>query len=180
VGGLPGSGKSTLAQALAEHGQLRLIRSDVVRKELAGLAASESAHARLAEGHYSQEWTDRTYAECLNRAEKLLMAGERVIVDAKFGEEMRRRAFLDAAARLGVPALFFLCRADPEVARLRLQTRRGDASDADESVYRRAAERWEEESAGTRRLLLEIPTNGTKDEALACALQELRTNSLLG
>src|SRR5262249_39475543 len=36
VGGLPGTGKSTLARGLAERAGFTVIRSDVVRKELAG------------------------------------------------------------------------------------------------------------------------------------------------
>src|SRR5262249_40565445 len=37
VGGLPGTGKSTLAANLASRAAFHVIRSDVVRKELAGL-----------------------------------------------------------------------------------------------------------------------------------------------
>src|SRR5262249_44177773 len=36
VGGLPGAGKSTLARALAEQAHFRVLRTDVIRKELAG------------------------------------------------------------------------------------------------------------------------------------------------
>src|SRR5204862_6585828 len=35
VGGLPGTGKSTLARALADRAEFTVIRSDVVRKQLA-------------------------------------------------------------------------------------------------------------------------------------------------
>src|SRR5262249_25807923 len=43
VAGLPGTGKSTLARALAERAGFEVIRSDVVRKELAGPAARDAA-----------------------------------------------------------------------------------------------------------------------------------------
>jgi predicted kinase len=109
----------------------------------------------------------------LCRAEQLLFEGKRVIVDASFGEEKRRRAFLDAAARLAVPVVFMLCQADPEVVRRRLACRRGDASDADCSVYLKAAERWEAIGPATRSVLCEVPTNGTKDQALTRALDLL-------
>src|SRR5579872_2823633 len=72
VGGLPGSGKSTLARGLAEKGSFRVIRSDVVRKELAGIDPNASARGEFDEGIYTVEWTARTYAECLRRAEQLL------------------------------------------------------------------------------------------------------------
>ena len=79
-----------------------MIRSDVVRKELAGVAAERAAASVLrGEGIYAPEWTERTYAECLRRAEALLFEGERVLVDASFREEAKRRPFLEAADAVG-------------------------------------------------------------------------------
>jgi len=180
VGGLPGTGKSTLARALADGANFCLIRSDVVRKELAGLSAHPPAVSLFNEGLYSPAWTERTYGECLHRAEMLLFEGKRVVVDASFGEEKRRRAFLEAAARLGVPALFMLCRADPEVVQQRLDRRKGDASDADRSVYQKAADCWEEIGPLSQPVLRAIPTIGTQNEALSRALVILREAGLLG
>src|SRR5579884_50476 len=84
MAGLPGTGKSMLAQALAEKAGFDLIRSDVVRKEL---AAQDSASPQRQQVIYTSEWTARTYAECLHRAEQLLFEGKRVIVDATFRED---------------------------------------------------------------------------------------------
>src|SRR5262249_54499476 len=95
VAGLPGTGKSTLAKGLSELANFSLIRSDVVRKELAasltlrvGIQRTPTRSVSEAE-IYSSAWTDRTYAECLDRAEKLLFQGKRVIVDATFREEKK-------------------------------------------------------------------------------------------
>jgi predicted kinase len=98
IGGLPGTGKSTLAQQFADRADFRLVRSDLVRKELAGLSVQGSTRSPFGQGIYTPAWTERTYAECLVRAEKLLFEGNRVVVDASFGEEAQRRAFLGAAA----------------------------------------------------------------------------------
>src|SRR5262249_34362283 len=138
------------------------------------------APSPFGEGIYAPAWTERSYAECLCQAEKLLFEGKRVIVDASFGEEQNRRAFVEAAARLGVPAVFMLCQADPEVIRRRLECRRGDASDADWSIYQKASERWEGIGPVTRGVLGEVPTGGTKDQALSRALELLSESSLLG
>src|SRR5262249_27518035 len=109
VGGLPGAGKSTLARGLAQRAGFTVIRSDVVRKELAELGPRDEAAAAFESGIYAPEWTERTYAECLRRAEARLFEGERVLVDASFRFEANRRQFLEAAVRWGVSAVFLLC-----------------------------------------------------------------------
>jgi aminoglycoside phosphotransferase family enzyme/predicted kinase len=179
VAGLPGTGKSTLAQALADQAGFSLIRSDVVRKELAGLAYSAQASAAFENGIYSPEWTERTYKECLRRAEALLFEGKRALVDASFREEKMRRTFLEAATRWGVPGLLLLCKAGAETVRKRLQTRRDDVSDADWSIYQRVAESWQEPLPTTKQSLCEIPT-GDNQEGLARSLEVLRSIHLHG
>lgn len=177
LGGLPGTGKSTLAGALAQRADFQVIRSDVVRKELAGVTAAGQRPVSFEEGIYTPQWTERTYAECLRRAEQLLFEGKRVLVDATFREERTRRLFLESALRGGVSGIVLLCRADSDVVRQRLQERRGDASDADWNTYVQAVTRWEEPSSATRRHLRELRTGGrlegTVDQALE-ALRELR------
>jgi hypothetical protein len=170
---LPGTGKSTLARTLAEEANFSIIRSDVVRKELAGIAATQNATAAFGEDVYSADWTDRTYAECLRRAEQQLFAGQRVIVDANFPDEPKRQAFLNAAGRLAVPALLLHCHADPKTIRARLQGRHGDASDADWRIYLRAAERWERPGEATCPFLRRIDTEGEPHESLARAREVL-------
>ena len=92
---------------------------------------------------YSADWTEQTYQELARRADALLGQGRRVLVDASFRRDQRRRQFFDLARRLSVPALVLECRADPAVVRSRLQQRHGDASDADWAVYQLTAGEWE-------------------------------------
>jgi predicted kinase len=180
VAGLPGSGKSTLARGLAGRANFTVIRSDVVRKELAGLPPEASARGAPDGGIYAPEWTDRTYAECLGRAARHLTSGGRAIVDANFPDEGRRAAFLEAARRLAVPALFLWCRVSPEVAKARLAARRGDASDADASTFDLAAPRWQPLGERTRRAVREVNADGTPEEVLRQGLEALRGANLLG
>src|SRR5207237_10108540 len=126
---LPGSGKSTLARALADRAGFAIVRSDLVRKELAGVSGPERPPLP-DQGIYAPDWTERTYAECLRRAEEQLFEGRRVLIDATFQDDRRRREFLAAARQWAVPALCIVCRADADVVRRRLQARRGDVSDA--------------------------------------------------
>jgi aminoglycoside phosphotransferase family enzyme/predicted kinase len=176
VAGLPGSGKSTLARGLAERAGFWVIRSDVVRKELAG----QGPTSPLPEALYTPGWDERTYAECLRRAEGLLFAGERVLVDATFRKEQRRLAFLSAAVRWGVPGAMFRCRTAPETVRRRLEARRADASDAGWRVYQKLAASWEEGSELTRRCSVLLSTEGSPEQDLARALEALRQSGLYG
>lgn len=178
VGGLPGTGKTTLARQLAETAGCTVIRSDVVRKELAALAPTTSAAADYGSGIYTAEWTDRTYAECLQRAVKLLRQGQRVVVDAKFSQELQRRRFLDAARQLALPGVSFECHASPEVIRERLRTRTGDSSDADWNIYLAATRDWEPASAQTARFLTRIDAGQSAEFARQQALQALRQAEL--
>ena len=132
----------------------------------------------LAQGIYTPEWTKRTYAECLRRAERALFEGRRVVVDATFREEWAQRAFLDAARRWAVPALLLLCEADPAVARARLEDRRGDASDADWAVHLQAAARWEEPGPSTREAIRTLSTSDGRQQSLAAAVEVLRQEGL--
>lgn len=142
IAGLPGSGKSVLARALRETGNFVWIRSDEIRKRLAGLDPLASGKAEVGEGLYSREWTDRTYAACLSRAADICKAGGRALVDATFVEADRRREFVEAAIEWGVPALLLITEVPPELIRERLAKRTNDPSDADWNVYQAAAARW--------------------------------------
>ncbi len=144
IAGLPGAGKSSLARDLADRAGFLVIRSDEVRKELAREGAQDSAPAAFGEDLYAADWNQRTYAECLRRAEDGLFQGRRVLIDASFRKEAHRRRFLEAASRWGITGCLLLCRAEPAVIRERLATRQGDASDADETIYEAIAERWDE------------------------------------
>jgi uncharacterized protein len=180
LGGLPGTGKSTLARALAECAGFRVIRSDLVRKELAGAIGKAQSPVAFGEGIYTAEWTERTYAECLSRAEALLFEGERVLVDANFREDAWRRTLLEAATRWGVHGLFLLCQAQPDVVRKRLASRRNDASDADWTVYLKAVETWEEPGPKSRMALQTVSTGESMQRAVSEAVDALRRWQIFG
>lgn len=180
VAGLPGTGKSSLARRLAEQAGFWVVRSDEVRKELAGLSPQEQMPPQVRELMYTAHWNQRTYAECLRQAEQLLFEGKRVLVDATFREEKQRQAFLKLAERLGVSGHLLLCLARPETVRHRLDNRQSDVSDANWPVYLRAARDWEEVGERTRTALQEISTEGAPEQVLGNALAVLEELGLQG
>jgi hypothetical protein len=174
IGGLPGTGKSTLAAELAAQAGLSVIRTDVVRKELAGVLDAPSSGQAFERGIYSPEWTERTYQECLRRVEQMLFEGQRVVIDASFREEVWRRTFLDVAKRWGVGAVLLLCHAEADTVRQRLDARRGDASDADWKIYLQAAQAWQEPEPATSAAMRTIDTQCASPRPLDEALSALR------
>jgi aminoglycoside phosphotransferase family enzyme/predicted kinase len=173
VMGLPGTGKSTLARGLAAEG-FAWVRSDAVRKQLAGLPTEAPADASV----YTPAWTERTYAVCRELAEARLAEGERVVVDANFKADSQRAPLVELAASLGVPAQILVCVADDATVRERLAKRTGDASDADVAVYEQARAAWEPLRPEHAAIAAEIDSSGAREEVLQRALNHLRAVGL--
>jgi len=137
VGGLPGTGKSTLAAALAEATGWSVLRSDEVRKDLAGLDHRRAAPAAFGEGLYRPELTAATYAALLERAGTALALGEPVILDASWSSSRQRRAAADLAAATSSDLVELCCVAPAGLAEARIRDRLAagtDPSDATPAV----------------------------------------------
>ncbi|MGE0621699.1 MAG: AAA family ATPase [Pseudomonadales bacterium] len=144
--GLSGSGKSHLASRLLPRLPAVRLRSDVARKRLAGLDALESSGSGIDSGLYDPAQSDRTFDYLARAAAGLLVAGERVIVDATFIERARRRKFEDLAVRLGVPVVVVHCEAPDAVLDERVGRRAatgGDPSEATTEVLTLQRQRFE-------------------------------------
>ena len=139
MGGLPGSGKSALANAVAGRLGFTVLSSDRIRKELAGLPAEASARALDGSGIYTDEWTERTYAELLHRAAILLAHGESVIADASFASARQRAAAAAAAADVSADLVRLRCTAPGDLAAQRMSARPSLVSDPNPQVDRQHA-----------------------------------------
>lgn len=152
VGGCSGTGKSTLAAKLAPdfspYPGARVVRSDVLRKRLAGVAPE----TRLPESAYTREASARVYAHMLTLAEADLRAGYSVILDAAFLRRAERDEAAALAVRLNVPFQGYWLDAPDAVLEARLTARRNDASDAGVEVLR-AQRRLAEPAAEWRQVL---------------------------
>ncbi len=137
VAGLPGSGKTTVARALAPDigaapGAV-VLRSDVTRKELAGVEPT----ARLPKPEYTPEATERVYRTVLERAGTVAAAGHGAVADAVFGGGVYRRGIEEAAADADADFAGLWLEAPVEERAERAERRGPDASDADADFIRR-------------------------------------------
>jgi predicted kinase len=136
--GLSGTGKSTVARRLARALGARLFTSDVVRKEIAGIAGA--APAAWEEGIYRPEWTKATYDRLFALAEASLSNGEPVVLDATFLAADQRIGAAAVATRTGTRLVLVetVCDQATVAARLAARAARGDSpSDATMATYLR-------------------------------------------
>jgi hypothetical protein len=134
VGGLSGTGKTTAARAVAPSigpspGAV-ILRSDVLRKQLSGVARTEP----LPEAAYTPEASARVYDRIAGRAATLLAAGHAVIADAVYARPDERAAIAAVAERAGAGFDGVWLEAPVPVLADRVTGRSGDASDADAAV----------------------------------------------
>ncbi len=137
VGGLPGTGKSTVARAVGDALGAIVLRSDEVRKELAGLPTHHPSPDAFGEGIYTPTATADTYGALLARAEVALAMGETVILDASWGEERWRDLARAVAARTHADMVELRCQVATEVAAERIRSRAAagrDPSDATPAI----------------------------------------------
>jgi len=130
IGGLSGSGKSTLAAALAPNFGARVLRSDVIRKRLFGVAPE----TRLPETAYTPEVSLRVYAQLRRQAADVLAAGYSVIIDAVSLKPAERTSFAAVAKAADVPFSGLWLEAPAVTMEQRLRTRRHDPSDASPEI----------------------------------------------
>lgn len=171
VGGLPGTGKSNLARGLGERFGWVVLRSDVVRKQRAGIEPTTRASTGIDEGIYAAGPTDATYDELLAEAGRLLAVGESVVLDASWTSARHRAAARALAATRDADLVELRCTVDDATAaeRLRRRAAKGtDASDADEAVAAALAARadpWPE--------AIEVATAAPKAQVLAGVVDRL-------
>lgn len=130
IGGLSGSGKSTLAAALAPSLGARVLRSDVVRKQLFGVAPE----TRLPASAYTSEVSRLVYEMLRWKAADALATGCSVIIDAVSLKPAERESLAAVAAAAGVPFSGLWLAAPAATMDGRLRARRHDASDASPEV----------------------------------------------
>ncbi len=165
--GFSGSGKSRVAsELLASLGAVRL-RSDVERKRLFELDATEDSGSGLGNGIYQPDASERTYEHLAETADGILRAGHPVIVDAAFLKQWQRARLEDVAHRCGVAFRIVDCAAEADTLRERVEARRqrgGDPSEATTDVLEHQFATHDPITDGEAPALVRCDMNGN-DEA---------------
>lgn len=176
--GLMGTGKSYRAAWLSRATGWDHLRSDQVRKELAGLAPSQRRYEDYGQGIYNNNFTRATYQALAQRAEAHLAQGLSVIVDASFQRDRWREEFVDLARRHGAEVLLVEVGAERTVVQKRLRRReaRGDdASDGRVALMDRQAAGWEDTGRWAEQgLLLRLDGAREADESMGPVMSWLR------
>ena len=126
MAGLSGSGKTTKAKTIAPALNAIHIRSDAVRKHLAGIPLEQKA----PEDIYSNDWTKKTYARLLELGILLAKQGFTIILDATYNRQKWREQVIQETNQHSLPLSIIYCHAPKEVLQKRLASRESDISDA--------------------------------------------------
>lgn len=124
--GLIASGKTTLARALGKTQGWPVVHSDIVRKTLVGIPASQRVAVPYGQGIYAPNVSGRTYQEMFQQAREHLQAGSNSILEGSFMRAADRRQARELATLCQAEVFFILCSCPAEETLRRLARRAED------------------------------------------------------
>jgi len=168
--GLIASGKSTLAEMFTGAHHFPWYNTDRVRKELAGLRATERRPDGPQQGIYTPEFTEKTYREMLARAELDLQQGSAgVVLDGSYSKRSDRTNVVTLAGKQNAEVLFILCFCSDKEVRHRLELRAKDpaaVSDGRWEIFVRQKETFEFPDELDERQLVQLDTEDDPKQLL--------------
>ncbi|MDO9262354.1 MAG: AAA family ATPase [Desulfosalsimonadaceae bacterium] len=134
VCGLPGSGKSAVSGELARVFGIRTFNSDVIRKQLFGVAAGTHLNLAPEASVYSMEATALTYGRLLLLAQEEIEKGNSVILDATFSRAHHRAEAVRLAKDMDANIIFVECVLADHLLKERLRQREKTVSVSDARI----------------------------------------------
>ncbi len=122
VCGLPGVGKTTVAERVADHVDGRILRTDVIRKDL------------FEDPQYTDSETEAVYAELRRRARDCVAEGSAAVLDATFADARFRDDVREMAERIADGFELVEVECEEAVVERRIERRDG-ISDADFEIH---------------------------------------------
>ncbi|MGD9731927.1 MAG: AAA family ATPase [Desulfamplus sp.] len=132
--GMQASGKSTIAKELADFMGIKLLRSDVIRKELFKIDPDKSEVTQFEQGIYSKNFTNLTYSKMFLHAQEIVEGGSSVILDATFAKRHLRDEAVTLAQDMKAQIIFIECYADESIIKQRLIKRENTAYVSDARI----------------------------------------------
>jgi predicted kinase len=142
-----------------------VLRSDVIRKKMFGVAETTP----LSAGAYQQDVTHEVYDRLATVAAQILKCGLSVVADAAFLREHERDAIFRAATAGGARFDGLFLQADLPTRLARIAGRVGDASDATADVARQQ----EQYDLGALKDWAPLDASGSPEKTLAGAIAAL-------
>ena len=176
VMGRIGSGKTTLAAGLARALGWKPLSSDPLRKELAGLAPAERPGEEVRSWLYSPEFSEKTYAEMLRRAQDALRTESGCVLDATFSRREERQRLREVCTQAGADLVFLEAQAEVSDRKDRLSTREkqpGTVSDARLENLDQLDQQYEAPTELPKEALLTIRCEGHPAASASEALRAL-------
>ena len=138
LSGLTGTGKSTITSKLSIDYNAKVVNTDIVRKEIAGIPKFERQYDAPETGLYSPENIDLIYVKVMKYAYDFLSRGENVILDATFHKRKHRILVSELAQNLNTYLLMINCFSSDKVVKKRLENRLSEktASDGRWEIYK--------------------------------------------
>lgn len=131
VCGLPGVGKTTVARTITERKGARLIRTDVVRKDL------------FPDPEYTKAEERAVYTELLARAAETIRSERPVVLDGTFYDATYRDQAEEVADECDTRMRMVHVRCEECVVEERIRAREGDESDATFEIHQRFREKFD-------------------------------------
>ena len=174
--GLSGSGKSTIARKFSPNAVI--LRSDELRKEIAGIKKGRHAYSSFGEGIYTPELTHQIYCVMLDKALEHTRQGKKVVVDATYLKANQRKNFYDTCIAKGLNPFFINYFASEDVLKDRIRKRRESGtgvSDADLNILEHQLKHLEKPEELPNYRILRINTEGAIHNIVS-ALREFLQN----
>jgi hypothetical protein len=130
VCGLPGTGKSTIGNRIAKKLGAKLLRTDIIRKEI------------LEKPTYTEEEKEMIYKITFLIARYLLESGQSVVLDGTFYKRKLRKEIYETARKTNTSLEIIECTAPKEVIKQRMKKPRKE-SNADYDVYEKIKRKFE-------------------------------------
>lgn len=145
--GLPGTGKSLMASRTRNWTNAVHIRSDILRRVLAGVSLDEHHYASFGKDLYSPEMSRRVYETLKDKARSYLAQNQSLIIDATCGKQKERTELKETGEKLEVEVHFIRCEASDEKVKGWIEQRKESdkQSDATWEIYTNMKDKFEPE-----------------------------------